>query len=269
MIKFRWLALFALAVILCSCTSKIPESVLQTAIEQTLAARITDTPQPTNTITPSSTPTITATPTQTATPTPTLTPTPDIRILDISPDKYVLEEHELPVEAKYYIPNELWGSFNTNEETISNWGVEKGREYVLETGRIIGFEIDFARGARDVRAPEELYSIVIVFKSSQGANLAFTKYDRANRIKDWTVEQENIGIGDNSKITKKVISGTGDSKIIAYILNFTYKNILVEIWGYGLEKDITLEFMKPLAEIELRKLQAVPLVYPSTATPIP
>lgn len=96
-----------------------------------------------------------------------------------------------------------------------------------------------------------------------------TKYDRTQTGKGWTIEKDNIGIGDKSKVTKKVISGTGENKTISYIIDFTYKNILVETWGYGLEKDITLEFMKPLAEKVLRKLQAVPLVYPSTATPTP
>ncbi len=64
------------------------EDAMATALSQTLAAAATATPEPSATATPA--------PTATPSPTPTLTPSPDLRVIDIDPEKLLLQREELP-----------------------------------------------------------------------------------------------------------------------------------------------------------------------------
>lgn len=243
------------------------KAVIQTAIAETNNAEITKTPFLTNT------PVNTLTPTLTVTPIPTLTPTPDIRIINTDPRKLLLQVEDLPDEGKYYLPNSTWTSLETNEEIISNRGVEKGREYVIETKRVVGWFIVYKRGTRAVRMPDEVYCFVAQHENPEGAQLAVNKFnvstDTFYKKDNFKKVDINLNLGDVNFVSKKIRINSGGENMINYEIDFSYRNYRVALEGYGTEKDVSHDFMVSMAKIVLKKLQNSELEYPPTATPTP
>lgn len=269
--KIVWLIVLPL---LFSACGPSPEQV-QIAIAETLTAQPTYTftflPSPTLTGTPTPTATITPTLTTVPTDTPTPTPTPDIRIIDVDPQKFLLKASELPEEGKYYLPGSDWMSINTNEEIISLRGVEEGRDYVIRTGRVTGWWVEYLRGTRAVEMPEDVYVFVAQYKTAEGAQLALLKYNNVetNTKYRWRYETVDRGLGDKYIVTVYDKITSGGDKDVSYLFEFTYRNYLVEIGLFDLEKYISHDFALLLGEKVLNKLEAAELVFPPTATPKP
>ncbi len=254
----RFLALLVAVFVLTACSPAVPSSgAIQTAIQQTSLAQ----PTLTETVKPSVVPTETQTPspapTQTSAPSLTPTVTPDIRILDIDPQKYLCVKNDLPVEGNYYIPNQEWMSIHTNEEVVSGWTVEKGKEYINRTGRIVGWFVNFNRGTRAVYMPQEVYCSVVIYKTIEGARLLTKDYSRPNMYpNDWKMVDKTIDFGDTSYVAiSKTMTSGGDYEVI-YNIEFTFRNVAVETWGFGLEKDVTHEFVENVAR-KLYKKESV------------
>ncbi len=240
------LLLLIVTLIFASCVPSA--SAISTAIMQTQVAASTSTPTSTPTITPTSTSTI--------------TPTPDLRIIEGDPFDFQIKQTDLPLEGKYYIPDETWLHGSPNQEIIAGRGIEKGKEYVESTGRIMGFWVDHLRGTIAAALPEEVYCDIAFFKTSAGALLAETKYnyptvlspeagwvikDLPNQIGDFTVASEIV---DNSK-----------NRVWRQI-SFAFRNVTVNVLGYGMDSDVQWDFLESLARIELAKLQEAPLSLP-------
>jgi hypothetical protein len=246
---------------LVSCTAQPSENQIQTAIALTQVSIPTEIP--TQTLTSTTTPTETASPTvaPTETSTPTSSPTPDLRVIKADPQKFLLKKDDLPVEGKYYIPNSGWMSIHTNEEVISGWTVEEGRNYVIKTGREIGWWVAFLRGTRAVAMPEQIFCQAVRFKTSDGAMLTITelssnKNKRTENLKNLDIEMD---LGDHNEVYlyKEITSG-GDY-YINYSIEFVYRNYFASVEGYGLEKDVSHEFLEGLARKVLEKLEAAEL----------
>jgi hypothetical protein len=194
-----------ISVFISSCSQgEVSESDIQTAIALTQAV-ITNTITPlpiststfTPTLAPTDTPTQTSTPTKTPKNTPTLTPTPDLRVIDGDPMDFLLQKIDLPPEAKYYLPDSSWISPHRNSEIISAWGVEEGRKYLEETGRIDGWWVIYLRGTITVTAPEQIYDNVVKYATAEGAQLVVKKYgDRRVEEQDFTEVDPIEIIGD-------------------------------------------------------------------------
>jgi hypothetical protein len=256
-----FILMLAICLLLCACSPS--ESQVQTAIAHTLGA-VTQTRVP---------PTATRTPTATSTSTPTFTstpsPTPDIRILDIEPQHYLPKPEDLPIEANYYLPYSNWTSPHTNEEVISEWGVEKGREYVTRTGRVKGYWVYYLRGTRAVIAPEQVHCNIIRYRSADGAQLVTLDYNLVTRepMEGWVRVEQPLDLGDTNWVEYKKETLSGGDVWVTYYVRFSYRNIGVETFGYGLEKDVTHEFVENFARAVYAKLLQAPLSYPPTPTP--
>ncbi len=265
-------------IFLCACSSKVPESAIQTAIAQTRQAEATPaiptatelpslTPSPT--FTKTSVPTFTSTPTETPTETPTPTPTPDLRVIAEDSKNFLLKQDDLPREAKYYLPNAGWISRHTNAEVVSGWTVEEGREYLARTGRIEGWWVYYKRGTKTVIAPDQMYCNVVKYKTAEGARLVVTDYNNTVRQADegWTLVDRKIDLGDINLISTNSEITSGGDKLVWYSIEFAYRNFFVEVAGYGYEKEVSHDFVENAARAILKKLESAPLVVPETATP--
>jgi hypothetical protein len=246
---------------LVSCTSGPTENQIQTAIAMTQASNPTETF--TQTLPPTATSTETTTPTAvpTETSTPTLTPTPDLRIIKVDPQKFLLKKDDLPLEGKYYIPNSSWMSIHTNEEVISGWTVEEGRNYVIKTGREIGWWVAFLRGTRAVAMPEQIFCQAVRYKTVEGAMLTITelssnKNEKSENLKNLEIEM-NLGDHNEVYLYKEITSG-GDY-YVHYSIEFVYRNYFASVEGFGLEKDVSHDFLEQLARKVLEKLEAAEL----------
>ena len=250
------------------------QAAVQTAIAQTMAANptaiptSTDTPSPVPTNTPTVTLTYTITPSQTPTVTFTTTPTPDVRIIDSDPRKFLLAQEDLPKEGLYYIPGPDWTSINTNEEVISNRGIEKGREYVINTGRVTGWWLGYNRGTLAVKMPKEIYSGVYLFKTARGAQLAMTKYNslESNPTQPYIYIKRKMDLGDANTTYAFYKIDAGGQKNTDYFIDFTYRNVWVSVDGFDYKEDyVPPELIENLARAIHKKLQDAPLTNPEDA----
>ncbi len=232
------------------------DTAIQTAMAQTQAAN------PTSTFTPIP-PTETPTTTPTETPTITPSPTPDLRVIQLDPKDFLLQKSDLPLDAKYYLPNETWISPHHNEEIIGGWGVEEGRAYIAETGRIDGWWVAYKRGADTVIAPEEIYDNVILYKTIAGAQLVITKYgDRRVTEGGYTELINPTIIGDLTRVfTKKEMQSSGEYRV-EYLIEVSYRNYVHVVSGWGWEHEVKPEYVENIAGILLARLQAAPLSNP-------
>jgi len=267
--------LFLFAFLIAGCTATPSEGAVQTAIAQTQLAQppATALPSPTATLEPTSTPTPTEIPTET----PTATPTPDLRIIDADPKELLLTKAEMPAEGRYYIPYSSWMSIHLNSEVVSGWTVERGRNYLEKSGRIVSWYVQYLRGTSTVRMPEWVNINVVKYRTANGAKWAMDNFNRVVTSPDdgWVKIDRDIDFGDHSCILSTSEITSGGDKLIWYEIDFSYRNMGVFVMGYGYEKDVTHEFVEKVARSVYKKLEAAPLSDPypptedwnATATP--
>jgi hypothetical protein len=250
-----------LAFFLISCSPST--QMVQTAIALTEAAT-----SQTETIKPIATSEFTKTSIPEPSSTPTIKPTPDLRIIDTDPQKLLCQKEDLPKEGKYYIPDSTWMSINTNEEVISNRGVEEGRQYVTDTGRVTGWWADRLRGTRAVILPDEIMCGVYMYKTNEGALKALNTYNSLETDHDnnwkYLPDSKTLGVENNIIVLYKTDSG-GD-KNTSYDLEFVYKNMMGQVFAYSKkDTDISPAVIEEIAAKMLAKLKAEPLVNPEDA----
>jgi len=234
--KNTLIQVFALCLILVACSPS--ESVIQKAIAKTQTAASTNVPS-------------------TETPTITPSPTPDLRVIKVDPKEFLLSKDDLPIEAKYYLPNQYWISPHRNVEILQDMGAEDGGKYINATGRIDGWWADYMRGSSKVVAPKEVYNNVIMYQTAAGAQLFITKYGDLN-LADGYAEVENASrIGE---VSRTYILKKGNTTY--YLLDFAYRNYVHRIQAYGLESEVKPEFVMKIAKILLSKLETAPLSAP-------
>lgn len=267
--KFILILGIPIVFILGACTQAPSEGDIQTAIAAT-AAGIFDGPSdtavptsiPERTLTPTPEPTATVTVTPTETPTETSTSTPDLRVIAIDSREFLLEKEDLPLDAKYYLPNSSWISPHHNSEIISGWGQEAGLEYLELTGRIDGWWVYYKRGTDIVRAPEEIFHNIIQYESVEGAQLTVTQFDRIQTGRDTDFEYVDVvlDLGDVSIVMiEKTIQPNGNTKVHLEI-DMAYRNYVSVIDGWGWEDEVELEYLISIQLTVLEKLMAAPLV---------
>ena len=237
-------------VILAACASSAPSTeAINTAIAQTEAAKPTSTKLPTDTPAP----TATATATITASP----SPTPDIRVIDIDPRKLLLEKSDLPAAGKYYLPSG-WMSPLTNAEIVAEWTVEEGKAYLAETGRIHGWKASYQRGTNGAALPDEYYDNVVIYSTSEGAQLIITKYgisEGESAYKQIDAPQ----VGDLSIVHQKTETDASGGTRVWFRIAFSYRNVYHTLILYGWETEVSLDLGLELANKLVDDLKQLPL----------
>lgn len=227
---------------------------IQTASTQTKAAEPIVTELPTKTAVPTDTPSPTSTYTATVLP----TSTPDLRVIDIDPKKLLLTKEELPPASKYILPASDWISPQTNAEIISSWTVEEGKAYIAETGRIHGWWVDYLRSSGTAITPMEVYSQVVLFSKSAGAQLLMTKY-ADDYAENGYIEIEAPQIGDVTRAFKTTETDASGPTQVWLDLDFTYRNVYYNVELYGFETEVSMDFAVDIANKLLSNLKQLPL----------
>jgi hypothetical protein len=255
--KIRFIVLAFSIYLLTACAPT--KNAIETAIYQTQAAAATST----YTQTPIPTDTPTLLPTETPTPSPTPSPTPDLRTIQGDPPDLLMIQADLPRDAKYYIPNELWTGMLHNEHIVSSWTVEKGKAYLAATGRIDGMWVEYNRGSLTVIAPETIFDNVAIFQTAKGAQLVIKKYEDNIRIDNGYTEMDNPPqVGDITRAYMfKKMQPSGEYRVWIGIA-FSCRNIFHYVEGYGWEREVTLEYVEKVASAILARMEVAPLVSP-------
>jgi hypothetical protein len=254
--KLRYILIFIIAVLVSSCNPT--KEVIQTAIAQTAVAQVskekptvqsTETPIP---FTPTIITSIGNISIQTQTPTFELPK--DTRVVLAKPVDLVLQKSDLPIEGKYYLPNQAWSSPITNDEIINEMGREVGSKYTSESGRVAGWFIGFAKPSLGIGSnyPFEIATSIIQYKTVEGSQNTITKdlkedcfqenygFSKANSevIKENRWEEITISSNDIALIKEKTVITSPDSlfnvgKADYLFLQVAHKNYLVQIWLVG------------------------------------
>lgn len=188
---------------------------------------------------------------------PTLTPSADTtpsqsaaapRLIDL-----VLSQSDLPAKGGYRLPDKNASSPYHNDEVMQRYEDGQASAYIAETGRVDGWEIRYKRGKNDVLLPAEMYDNLILFQTAEGA----LKYMDQFTVKFLEAGyQENAPqkiIGDATRLFVKK-----DGVFVKYMLEFSYRNYVHRLQGYGLQAEIDPAFIEMTAFTLLQKLQATP-----------
>lgn len=175
--------------------------------------------------------------------------------------RFLPEIRELPREALYSIPNEKWVSPHYNQEVIWDWGAEKANPYLQKTGRLMGWETSFLRGADDIYSPEQLFCEIISYQTVEGARIALKEFNAVEVFPEdgWKYENSDISLGDHTVVMKRVKQNTGGVEEVWYRIEFSYRNFLGLVTGYGFPEDIKPEIVSNVAGIMLSKMQVAPI----------
>jgi hypothetical protein len=113
--------------------------------------------------------------------------------------------------------------------------------------------------------PEELMCGVYMFRTEEGAKLALTKYNgvKSHPEENYKYLNRTIDLGDESIIYAKYRIDSGGDKNTYIEIQYTYKNLLVDIFGYAKEEDdVPIEALVDVGQKMLERIKTEPLVAP-------
>ncbi|MGD8634208.1 MAG: hypothetical protein PVF85_11600 [Anaerolineales bacterium] len=171
-------------------------------------------------------------------------------------DNYVLRPADLPDE--YRIPPGAEQRVS-NLGIIQNWGEVRGKRYLVTTGRVEGWWLELERKNKEDIAPYTFQSSIELFESSEGAKLAlspewFKAYAEDAPEPAWL---EGCDLGDECVFYfYEQLDPTTELTNLRYEVAFAYKNTLVWVMGYGLDIDVTPEYVMNAAEAMYTKLES-------------
>ena len=210
--------------------------------------------------TPTLIPTETATPIPTSTPTETPSPTPDLREIDADPYTFLLKAEDLREDAHYYLPGSDWISPHRNYEVVQGKSAEESRAYLDATGRVDGWWVYYYLGTKTVVAPEVIIDNPVLFRTAAGAHLLLTQYSNCTSgEREYVPVQTDLQIGDLTNVCiLREMQSSGEYKVML-VIEFSYRNVTHSVAGYGLEKEVKLEYITNVARSLLTKLEIIPL----------
>lgn len=179
----------------------------------------------------------------------------------------LLTPEDLPVEARYYLPDPGSSSPFHNTEVVAAWGGLPGWDYLQATGRVDGYYADYLRGSETASAPEELFCNIVEFETPEGARLSLTDYNLVAMDEpggtQWSyVERPGMDLGDIYLILSTREPQPGGVDRLWYRIEFSHQNYVGVVAGFGWENQVTHEFMENAARALLGKIEAAPLVQP-------
>lgn len=113
--------------------------------------------------------------------------------------------------------------------------------------------------------PEEVFCNIVRFKDASGAQMAVTEYSYQKRypLEGWKQLDQQFDLGDVNRIEYLSEITSGGDKLVNYYLNYSHRNFMVVVAGYGLESDVNINFLVDAGKVILKKLEEAPLSEPS------
>ena len=170
---------------------------------------------------------------------------------------FVLRPDDLP--NAYRVPE-------GGERRVSNLGIIQqmgevaGKHYIVNTGRVEGWQIKLERRKKEDIAPGAFESAIELFESSDGAALAlspewFKAYKDENKTPTWV--EAGCDLGDECLFYyyQSIDPATNLTKL-EYDVAFSYKNVIVWVMGRGLDIDTKSDYVLKAAEAVYKRLEA-------------
>lgn len=191
--------------------------------------------------------------------------TPDLRIIQLTSERFLLQLRDLPPQGRMYLPPNTLGPFR-NPAYLTLWGETRGQEYLTATGRLDGYRVAYYRGSEGVWAPEWISCIISRYASVDGARLALSEYNPSVatwQAEGWVTVEDPPQIGETTAaLGRKQDPQSDELKLVVYRLEFSYRNYAVVLEAPGRVDEFLRGYVDDAALLVLERLQAAPLVQP-------
>jgi hypothetical protein len=144
---------------------------------------------------------------------------------------------------------------------LTIWGAQKGQEYIDQTGRLDGWWVQYGSRDQNASGPETIYCGVILFNTSEGADLALhwlpPDQEGYVEIPDADLGLRNLNTG---YWMKKMPSG--ETEKVWHRIGFAYRNYLAILILEGTPNSIQPDFITSTVQNMLVRLQSYAKVVP-------
>ncbi len=158
--------------------------------------------------------------------------------------------------------NSITDKHFSNDEIIGRMTLEEGKPYVIETGRVDGWETYLEKtNVRDI-GPEIIRSRVEIFETVDGAKKAFSReflwvYNDPEKKPDEILD-DNCKYGDECLLLyyEEITPGAAALKV-QWDIVFRYKNVLAWVLVRGSDIETYEQDVHDVAQIVLDSLEAI------------
>ena len=189
-----------------------------------------------------------------------------IQVISGDPREFVLQMEDLPPGIRYYTPPEF-DYATSNEYILLHRGVTDGQEFIDATGRLGGWLLAYSRYDPDDPAPATFSSEATLFQDSKGSRKTVSEFNSARLYPEagWQVVDAGVKLGDQVMIERRPEVDFSGEAAVAYRIEFAFRNVVGNLYVYGLEKDLSLENAVDYAAKMLEKMKTAPLHRPPAA----
>ena len=163
-------------------------------------------------------------------------------------------------------PQDLPGNYNTeysthysNAHIVNVMGAAEGKTYALQTGRVDGWQVYYARSSANQLVPEFYFNRTEVFETTDGARLAlsdefFPAYtDEDKQPDEWLDRSCRYGQECILYSYREIKAGAGAANV-RIDMAFRYKNVMVWLYVTGVEGEATEQQLFDAAEILINRI---------------
>jgi hypothetical protein len=181
------------------------------------------------------------------------------------PETFLCRAADLPVAGVYLVPS-AGMVFEITNANLTGSGGEGERAYIEATGRLDGWAAQFKRSTSNASLPEQIYCGSVKYATVEGARLSVLDYNSAARgLEGWELAAETVNIGDESVVVRYRSPDAAETRIWL-VIEFSYRNYVIDVGGLGPESGVSLDTLKEVAQAVLEHMQAGTL---ATVTPAP
>ncbi len=174
-------------------------------------------------------------------------------------DSFEIVLRPADLDISYTIQNDFRVS---NDDVIRRMTAVEGKKYILETGRVDGWDLYMEKTNNTKIGPSGYRSKVELFETNDGASKAFDR--------DWFwvsidpdndpdyISEKSCDIGDECLfiIYDKVIPGSGIANV-EYNIGFRYRNVLVQVFVKGADFETKEDDALDAAQLILDSLKEI------------
>ncbi len=149
-----------------------------------------------------------------------------------------------------------------NDEASGALGAEKGRAYIMATGRVDGWDLYMERSDPQAVGPESIRSRVEIYETSDGASAAlsdeyFWAYNDESKAPDEFLDK-NCNVGNECISFKYIEAKPGSGSVVErYDVAFRYRNTLGWVFIKGLEGEVSEQMALDYAQMVLARIEAI------------
>jgi hypothetical protein len=184
------------------------------------------------------------------------TPVPEILVLQNDlPGKYLPTVIDCRPEDGYYIEENGYSPV-PNQEVMNDMGMDLGRKYIVETGRVTGWKVEYINLINKLK-PRRVVAEAVMHERPEGAQKALLHYNPISLYPEsgWQdMASEFQGYEKQKAYIRKDHTGTA-SEFWQVQIEFTYYNYFMKILAEGTPTQMDMSFLQYLVKVSNIRLE--------------